>query len=334
MYVFDSPTTGEIHHAVERSSSPLNFELWNGDMDLSEKDIDEINLAAFETAVSTGIDMDVKKRDRDGTEAPTVSRRWKKPKGMPKRPLSGYNLFFKHERVNVLKEQSLDVTAGEIQSSKRNVSFQDLGKIIGRRWKSLTEEERKKYECMAQQDSVRYRTEMDVFNEMKRKRNEEKDKEAIEGPTEETKESPPTTWSTLVISSPPEIKPLFQHLQPLQARLPGQQQAQALRQSGGAPLASFPTYSQQWQLQHRKASEGIADSTYPIPPGSEVFLPDAQGRERKYQVQYKFYTMTRKAAEAYMEHLASSPEATPYGFLDHSPPAGSNSRYVDSLPIV
>lgn len=383
----------------ERSSTPLNFEYWCGDVELSQGDIDEINLAAFVTAAaanhphnsnnntntsnitattSTVEEEDAaaattgnNKRGRDthdsisidsssvsrtnvptATAAPTVSRRKKKPKGFPKRPLSGYNIFFKQERVNVLQEHNNQnsmiptLEGGGEASERSNVSFQDLGKIIGKRWKALTEDERKKYEYLAQQDSVRYRTDMEVFNENKRMRNEEKNKEAITGCTEEKKESPPISWSTTVLSGPPEIKPLFHQSahQPLQARLPGQGNPPQLLRMG--PPASFPSYAQHQQHERQQHAQGFVNASslatnttndpsmdYPIPPGTELFLADPQGRERKFKVQYKFYTMTRHAAEAYMELLSTSAAATPYGFTDHPPPpgGGGNSRYVSTV---
>jgi len=42
-----------------------------------------------------------------------------------------------------------------------------------------------------------------------------------------------------------------------------------------------------------------------------VTLPDPSqgGRERRFQVRYKFYTMTRRDAEAYMQRLAAATTA-------------------------
>jgi hypothetical protein len=58
--------------------------------------------------------------------------RKKKIRGMPKRPLSAYSLFFRQEKKNVDKEhQSVAIPYGE------------MARIVSRRWKALSEEEAK-----------------------------------------------------------------------------------------------------------------------------------------------------------------------------------------------
>jgi HMG (high mobility group) box len=317
---------------VGLSNTPLNLDL--NDL-FGDDELVELTTYAVEGA-------DSKKRDSTKAQlsaAPlTVSRRKKKPKGFPKRPLSGYNIFFKQERVTVLEEHSAEIdaigddldAAGSFNLS--NVSFQDLGKIIGKRWKALSEEERKKYEGLAHQDSLRYRSEMETFNENKRKHKEEK----ILGVTasiREGKEFQPSKWGPSVISGVPEIKPLYPPSNhPFQARLPDRKDP---------PQPSLPHPSdwhhaphQNHHYHHLPGSVASPDAgfNYAIPPGTELYLPDPQGRERKFRVHYKFYSMTRQAAESYMEHLSTCAVSTPYGFTDYPPPpapgSNGNGRYV------
>ena len=71
----------------------------------------------------------------------------RKPKDKPKRPLSAYNFFFKEQRakiVAIIEDGAFnnDLTDEEvIKLRKENgkVSFEEMGKIIGRRWKGISQ---------------------------------------------------------------------------------------------------------------------------------------------------------------------------------------------------
>ena len=82
------------------------------------------------------------------------------------------NIFFQKERVNVLAEAAERKQQSYESQQLSSVSFEDLGKTIGRRWQALPPEERKTYEDLAYEDSKRYRDEMEAFNEAKRRRSE------------------------------------------------------------------------------------------------------------------------------------------------------------------
>jgi hypothetical protein len=319
------------------SSTPLNFDHWNGEVAIPIRDIDEINVDLLEdeptpaSTISSG-----RKRSSD---PPTVSRRKKKPKGMPKRPLSAYNLFFQEERVKVLEST---------EQQDQRPRFEELGRIIAKRWKMLTEEDHKKYEVLAQEDSVRYRQEMEVYNETKRKRKEEK---AAKGEKERLFLRSDVIQTSF--GAPPEIKP-FNTQFPVMARFPG----------AFPPITNVPSFSQHYQpegwhpsqqvarpvplsgsegvlpravTESSGSNNGIDESAknsdgHPLPPGTEIFLPDpSTGVERKYKVQYKFYIMSRKEAEKYAENLSSSlsskmqqqdPFESSFGDLPHQ-------RYVE-----
>lgn len=79
----------------------------------------------------------------------------KKPKDKPKRPLSAYNFFFKEEREKILKivtaedpetventpdsEGYIDPeTLSRLRKEGGKVSFEEMGKVIGQRWKNIT----------------------------------------------------------------------------------------------------------------------------------------------------------------------------------------------------
>lgn len=87
----------------------------------------------------------------------------RKPPGMPRRPLSAYNIFFREERVKWLEELKIMNTNNESIADKS--TFHAMGKEIGGRWKKLSKDERLKYEEIAKQDMKRYRDQMKEFND-------------------------------------------------------------------------------------------------------------------------------------------------------------------------
>lgn len=128
----------------------------------------------------------------------------KKPKDMPKRPLSAYNIFFKEERAKILndipaplgypgpeeqpegegnksdKNSDAHPNGGEgsagqgedkqRQSSRQRaphgkIGFENLAKTIGRRWKSLASDRLEHYKKLADEDMERYKAAMDVYHQ-------------------------------------------------------------------------------------------------------------------------------------------------------------------------
>ena len=326
-------------YSIGPSEPPFGQEFWCRDDDatLSHRgnvDLLSVNSSAYANAESTNnttyehqTNMTVHENDvcthssSSGSGAPTVSRRRKKPKGFPKRPLSGYNIFFKEERVKVLEEfnsHRLAVHADDFQGieakiDRSSVSFQDLGKIIGKRWKTLSDDDRRRFESLADQDNLRYRSEMDDYNDAKRKRNEEKSLRTIIDDSDDThasSNSPSNSkWSTMVLTRPSEIHPSFHPFN--SSILSRTEDRQAIAQNWqNAESAQCASSS-------GRTEQGFS---YPLPPGTEITLPDYQGVERSYQVHYNFFKMTRRDAESYMAQLAQIPSVTPFGFTDYPPP--------------
>ena len=101
----------------------------------------------------------LKKRGAVSGKGPSHRSAKKKSKGLPKRPLSKYNLFFQSERLKILDEASQNHT---------RISFENLAKIIGKRWHDLSEEDSEKFRVLSELDIARYREEMTVYHAKRR----------------------------------------------------------------------------------------------------------------------------------------------------------------------
>ena len=87
---------------------------------------------------------------------------WKKPKDKPKRPLSAYNLFFRHEREQILKN-----TANPAYKPRRShgkIGFAALARSVAEKWKSLDDETRAVFIGKAAVEKERYDREVDAWN--------------------------------------------------------------------------------------------------------------------------------------------------------------------------
>ena len=113
----------------------------------------------------------------------------KKPKRpRPRRPLNAYNIFFKDERARIIAENSetyeeeYDETAHTSLDTKRQrrrrphgkVGFEDMAKIIGKRWKDITPERKAYYDEAAKAEKKRYHDELALCQ-----REENEEREAI-----------------------------------------------------------------------------------------------------------------------------------------------------------
>ena len=128
-------------------------------------------IKAKETAAAavtgTQIEGEKKKRKR---------KSWKKPKDKPKRPLSAYNLFFQAERANMLgdaaavadKEKKKPTKKRVHRKSHGKIGFAEMARVIGSKWKSVKDEDKKIFEVKAEKERKRYEVELETWKETQR----------------------------------------------------------------------------------------------------------------------------------------------------------------------
>ncbi|KAK4694325.1 hypothetical protein P7C71_g3243, partial [Lecanoromycetidae sp. Uapishka_2] len=75
----------------------------------------------------------------------------KKDPNAPKRGLSAYMFFANEQRDNVREENP-------------GISFGQVGKVLGERWKALSTKGREPYEAKAKSDKERYESEKASYN--------------------------------------------------------------------------------------------------------------------------------------------------------------------------
>jgi len=68
--------------------------------------------------------------------------------------MSAYNFFFREARTRILSEKP---------EGEGTVSFEDIGRLVGERWRSIDDGSKQKFKGLASVDSERYRAEMKVY---------------------------------------------------------------------------------------------------------------------------------------------------------------------------
>lgn len=90
----------------------------------------------------------------------------------PSRTLTAYNIFFREERKRMIEEYEAGKNREDhcgksdplLSRRKARITFQEMGKIVGARWKRLTNEEKEPYLEGSLKDKVRFAKEMESYN--------------------------------------------------------------------------------------------------------------------------------------------------------------------------
>jgi len=135
---------------------------------VSEGEMEPAKAIELTKAVSTSA-LNGKKTKRK-RKSPLIP--WKKPVGMPKRPLSAYNLFFQDRRKSIMlaasesSENIQDESKKSLRKSSKKrsgVGFANLARTIGTEWRALEPEKKAPYNGLAGNDKNRYNREMKVW---------------------------------------------------------------------------------------------------------------------------------------------------------------------------
>lgn len=316
---------------------PANFEDCP-DFVSEEAAIDPNDVASEECSRSSNSTTSRKNNKRTLQRGPSRRTGRKKPKGLPKRPLNAYNLFFKSQRPIICKEY---------EDSDERVTFADMGRIVGTRWQSLPPEDRKAFEKEAAKDAARYHKEMEVFEEARRKRYN-KSPLSSKSPTTLAAFEPIPFSGASPSGSEASSKAIVTPTSSVRSPEPnyGRECEQGGMYDTHMATPSQPFYTCPNQMHNypggenhaaltfksssNTSSQGNLPFSYPnqapptvpslavdtgdrdgmilpptLPPeflqnGAEFFLRDDSGRPRRYRVTYKCYLMTRAEAEAYV----------------------------------
>ncbi|KAF3911748.1 hypothetical protein AA313_de0205719 [Arthrobotrys entomopaga] len=90
------------------------------------------------------------KEKRGSTAKTTRTGKKKKDPNAPKRGLSAYMFFANEQRENV-------------RSENPGIAFGQVGKVLGERWKALSDKQRAPYEAKAAADKQRYEDEKKAY---------------------------------------------------------------------------------------------------------------------------------------------------------------------------
>ena len=142
---------------------------------LKSEDMSKINEEAKRDIPSAAKPADIEPPKK---KAP-ARKKSKKPKDMPKRPLSAYNIFFQIERKKLMEAREKGETPedfdmasvsstsdGDEQDKRKKASlFQAIAQTIANRWKALPSDERVKFEEMAKEEMKKYRIKKDEYQQ-------------------------------------------------------------------------------------------------------------------------------------------------------------------------
>jgi hypothetical protein len=257
-------------------------------------------------------------------------------RSIPKRPLSAYNFFFQDER-SALRQ------AGGRSSEYTKVGFEDLGKMVGDKWRRLPNAERERFFRLADTDSKRYRKEMEWYKKRGKSQKRLITKEvgshqdnvypqhprltsaAAPSPEQHPMLSfppaPPGRYPSFtasyggITSRPP---PSYYGASPPYPPTSGTPSSFPMHPLVPPPYDAYahdphsrPTRDDAARIGHFLPPPDIPGITpgpippagMPVRPDQEVLIPDQNGHLQKYRIQYAVMQMSEASAKGYMKQL-------------------------------
>jgi hypothetical protein len=206
-------------------------------------------------------------------------------KGMPKRPLSAYNIFFSTERQLLLGEDLASAHVITDQSRRKHrkthgkIGFAEMAKVVGQRWKKLDTATKQGFQEQANREKERYFENLEVW----KKAQEEEDRTEEPTETNESMGDEPIIRQVRLRDDESQAERGIQAASPVEARLP---QRRALPRALPQPeTAHFPTilqreedYTNEPRFHSRNAYFPAPNASLPANFGSNDPLPTMRGR--------------------------------------------------------
>lgn len=233
-------------------------------------------------------------------------------------PLSAYNIFFQAERKRVLEEHRKTIAVDGIVNDAATtltcvqhpaVSFEELGRTVGARWRLVPKEDRTEYVRLADQDSQRYRNEMDNYQAEKRKRIKARSRslqeelERVDHRFMENKSAHRKNNAKPSSKHSRQSRSLVPHYIQMGAKLPGQSLTEYIDTASPDPELR----AQCKELNDDEYTISQSETNFPIRHGSsKIAMQDDNGVDRHYDVDYKLYKMSAKCFAEYKKQVRCS----------------------------
>mmetsp|Transcript_8063 Transcript_8063/g.11644 ORF Transcript_8063/g.11644 Transcript_8063/m.11644 type:complete len:405 (-) Transcript_8063:650-1864(-) len=182
---------------VSNSNSPNHFEVFDDHHGQRQREVavGPINATTMFNSNRASSNISATRsppHDRSSSFSAMIpTRRRKKPKAFPKRPLSAFSLFYREERT---------------KSALGGINQENLRRALEKKWQRLPASEKQYYEAIAIQDSDRYKREMDDYNNKLRHHEHQIELEELHASQQQQRSKHPRVQQYAPAYSPYEVQ--------------------------------------------------------------------------------------------------------------------------------